>query len=255
MKTHMILQIKKTIRSLSNSTKKKTNGIVFTIASIFSIIFFLIPFFIRDKSESINSVLSVALSAVSTVLTAATFIIAYFLYERLSLDRRIMDKQADTVLQLADFLKGKTFTVNSEGYGYFIRLAIHQLEDFASLPNYPINAQKGLMINSNDYNTFFYQLSPLMRSYWMPLEIKEKLQFLEFRLYLEIEKIDSIDKLNNYINFQFDYKSEKANYFVALPETTLESFVSDLKTLVQVIEQWINDRSSIPLELRLWEPS
>ena len=81
------------------------------------------------------------------------------------------------------------------------------------------------------------------------------MQFLEFRLYLEIEKIDSNDKLNEYINFQFNYKPEKANYLVALPETTLESFVSDLKTLVQVIEQWINDRSSTPLELRLWEPS
>ena len=140
----MFLQIKKAIRSLSSNTKKKTNGIVFTIAFIFSIIFFSIPFFIRDKSESINTVLSVALSAVSTVLTAATFIIAYFLYERLSLDRRIMDKQADTVLQLTYFLKGKTFTANSGGYGYFIRPAIHQLEDFTSLPNYSINAKKGL---------------------------------------------------------------------------------------------------------------
>lgn len=235
--------------------KRKINGFVLFLCFILSIVCFSVPFFVREKSESFNATLSVSFSAVSTILTAATFAIAYLLYEKLSLDRRIMDKQADVVLQLVDFLKGKTFSAKSEGYVYYIRPAVHQLDDFSTSPNYDINSQKGLLISSDNYDKFSQQLMPLMRSYWMPAEIKEKLNFLEFRLYRQADGISQSEISQNYIAFAFGYGVKEFDSLLGLPETTLESFVLDLKTLVQTIEQWIQDRSSIPLDLRLWEPN
>jgi len=240
--------------SLVNIIKKKANGIVFTIASLFSIISFSLPFFTREKTESINTVLSVSLSAVSTILTAATFIVAYFLYEKLSLDRRIMDKQADTVLQLIDFLKGKTFYAKSKGYIYMIRPSIDQLNQFVTSPNYATDSKKVILINSNDYDIFFQSLTPLIRSYWMPAEIKEKLLFLEFGLYNELSDTTTSELASNYIVFNFSHRSEDVNCIVMFPETTLASFILNLQSLVQAVEQWLSDRSSIPVELRLWEP-
>ncbi len=250
----MFAKLTKTFKLLTVIFKKKTNGLIFLLCIILSLALFAIPFIVRERSESINATLSVSFSAVSTVLTAATFVIAYLLYEKLSLDRRIMDKQADVVLQLVDFLKGKTFIAKSDGYAYFIRPAIHQLDDSITLPKYSINSEKVLVINSENYDIFFGALTPLMRSYWMPAEIKEKLNFLEFRLYRKSNSIERSELSERYINFAFGHGVKEFDSLLVLPETTMASFISDLKSLVQTIEQWIQERSSIPVELRLWEP-
>ena len=88
----------------------------------------------------------------------------------------------------------------------------------------------------------------------MPNEIKEKLNFLEFRLYRKSNSMAHSELSERYIKFEFGHGVKEFDSVLVMPETTMASFISDLKSLVQTIEQWIQERSSIPIELRLWEP-
>lgn len=232
----------------------KSNKIIALTAFALSVAVFIVPFFIRTKSESIITVLSLSLTAIGTVLTAATFVIAILLYDRFSLDKRILDEQTETVLQLINFLKGRLFEGSTGGYHYMIRPSISQLSQYNTTPNFSINRKKNILISPDDYEQFSSLIMGLMRSYWMPTEIKEKMKFFEFYGYSEIDLSDSDFHFDNFVCLNFGIKADK-NWHFAMPEMTLEAFIGHLISLVEEIEKWIQSRSSIPIELRLWEPN
>ncbi len=230
----------------------KSNRTIALIAFASSILALIIPFFLRTQSESIITVLSLSLTAIGTVLTAATFIIALLLYDRFSLDKRILDEQTEIVLQLVNFLKGRLFDASSGGYHYLIRPSISRLRQFNVTPNYSTDSKKSILINPNDYELFSSLLTPLMRSYWMPTEIKNKMAFFEFHGYSKLEPFLSDLSFTDFVCLNFGTKVE-AEWQLAAPEMTLGDFAESLISLVEELEKWIKNRSSIPLELRLWE--
>jgi hypothetical protein len=207
------------------------------------IILAIIPFLISVKADTPVSILSLSLSGVGTIITIATFIVALLFYEKFSLDAKILDKQADAVLELIGFLKGKTFLASTPKFTYIIRPDINSLLNSKSMPFYKNDCNKIVLISNHDYELFINSLMKLSSSYWIPTEIKQKLEFLEFKA-----TSDSTFSPEEVIRLGFGTTSGKDLRWT-FPETSFDLFINNLIELVEELENWIKNRSSIPLEL------
>lgn len=209
---------------------------------------FIFPFLIRSSTDNLFSILSLSMTAVGTVATIATLIIAIFLYDRFGLEGKFIEKQTDKVLELADLLKGKIIIVNVRGLRYLIRPSRRQLTDFIDFKEYKIDCKKNILISADDYELSMQGIIAINRSYWLPTEIKEKMKFLM------VGVLEPVEDLSNENVVRFDFGSAKdKNWMMILPKMTFENFNNNLHDLVQEIEIWLKKHSDIPIDLKLEE--
>jgi hypothetical protein len=219
--------------------------------SVFScVIAFMLPFFFKNCQDTYLSVISVSLAAVGTVATLWTLVIAVYLYDRFGLESKFIEKQTEKVLELTDLLKGKTIVVRATDFHYFIRPSRQQLHGFNSFKNYQNDKKKKALISPDDYDKSLRDIIAIKRSYWLPEEIKVKMEFLKVAALLKFE--DST--YDNYVRLDFQ-AVEDNNWMHPIPEMTFESFNNGLHDLVLTIENWLSKHSGIELNLKLEEPN
>lgn len=209
---------------------------------------FITPFFFRSCQDTILSVLSISFTAAGTVATIWTLVIAFYLFDRFGLDTKFIEKKTDKVLDLVNQLKGKSINAHSD-YIYIIRPSRIQLEQIRSLPQYQNDKTKKVLFSIEDYDTATREITDIMRDYWLPEEIKSKMQFLKILGYNKFND-NSFDK---YIRLDFNAKKTEKNWVIVLPEMTLESFTSNLDDLIATIENWLSKHSGIELNLKMEE--
>lgn len=227
---------------------KKSNLILISILTCG--LAFILPFFFKSCEDTFLTVFSVSLTAVGTVATLWTLVIAVYLYDRFGLESKFIEKQTDKVLELVDLLKGKTIVVKSTGFNYFIRPSRTQLQQFNSFKNYQNDKDKKVLISPDDFDKSTREIIAIMRSYWLPEDIKKKMEFL---------KIWGITKFNEnsfdaYVRFDFQTIADD-NWAVPFPEMTFGSFNNNLHDLILTIENWLSKHSGIELDLKLEEPN
>lgn len=223
---------------------------LFLTSIIVCVLAFVFPFLIKSYEDSLYSVLSLALTAVGTVGTVATLVIAILLFDRFGLEGKLIVKQTEKVLELADLLKGKTITVKSKESIYFVRPSRRQLAHFVSFPSYQLDHKKIILMSPDDYELALRNIIAVRRSYLLPQIIKDKMTFLQFAAFCKLENI----KVEQYVRFDFNETNNK-NWMLTSPEITFEQFNKNLQDLVLEIENWLKKHSDFPLDLKLEEPN
>ncbi len=225
----------------------KKHHLIFT-SLILCLIAFIVPFFLRNTNETLFSVLSLSLTAVGSIATVATLIIAIFLYDRFGLEAKFIEKQTDKVLELADNLKGKTFIAQAYEFKYMVRPSKVQLTLILNHKLYEGDLKKKVLISENYYPSLD-NIMAIRRSYWLPKEIKEKMTFLEFAATM---KMTNPPEEKEYIKIEYKNDSEQA-WGLAFPEMTFGEFLNNLYNLVDEIEKWLKKHSDIQIDLKLEE--
>ena len=218
--------------------------------TILSFITIALPFFLKSCEESWLTVYSSVLSAIGTVATFITLIIAFYLYEKFGLESKFIEKQTDTVLELINLLKGKTIYAHSIHGTYFLYPSCERIKDLPEFNLYKEDKKKKILISTNDYQKAWEKIFEIKRNYWLPKEIQEKFKFIEFPLSVEVE--DSSDK-NKYIRISFG-ENQDEKWTLPMPDLTFEEFNSGMFKLVKSIEDWLKSHSDFEIDFKMEEP-
>lgn len=221
-------------------------GLLSILAFVGTVVFAL-PFAFKENANDLT-VLSVSFTAVGAFASVFTAFIAVALYDKFGIDQRFTAKRIDTVLALIDLLKGKVFTVSSPPYNYLLRLSETQLRTINQLPFYTENSQKKLAVVFEDYQLGVKDILLLKKSYWLPTEIKEKIEFFDFPMVMTIIE----EQKNAYAILELG-TNEAGKTGILFPEMTFAQFHKHLIELIVTLEKWLKDNSSILLDLKMEE--
>jgi hypothetical protein len=163
----------------------KQKDVYITTAILASVLIFIFSLYINPHTD-LFATLSLAFTIISAIATLATLIIAILLYDKFGLGQKLIVKQTDKVFELVDLLKGKVITVKTKGFSYFIRPSIHQLKLLKSMSHFKNDAQKEILISDEDYTIGLKDIMSIKRSYWLPKEIQEKMNFLEVAMIVTV---------------------------------------------------------------------
>lgn len=189
-------------------------------------------------------------NAIAAIAAVATMIIAFLLYDRFGMSAKFIEKQTDKVFELADLLKGKVITIHTISSRYLLRPSSQCDKGFVDLPEYERDRNKIILMSRDDYERYFREILAIKSSYWLPKEIGEKMEFLDFSASSPIE--NSTDEM--YVRFDFN-ASKEDEWELMIPKMKFEDFISNYSSLVQEINKWLKKHSKIPIDLKLDEPS
>lgn len=92
------------------------NSIVISIWALVIIFIFLLA--VGFPNDMVSK-LSMAFTAVASIATVGTLVVALKLYDQYGLKNNFIQKQADKLFELIALLKGKSFTAHGEKETYF----------------------------------------------------------------------------------------------------------------------------------------
>lgn len=224
---------------------------IFISALILCSIAFIIPFLVRSCpcEESLFSVLALSFTAVGAVATVFTLIIAFLLYDRFGNDAKFIERKMDKVLELVDLLKGKCFYIKSlQGHVCHLRPSKSRIETIRKMKLYSNDRDKTILICIEDYEKYTDELLAIRRSYWLPEEINEKLEFLNIAMIIKVNNPDD----DNFVKLYFDSKKVK-EWSSTIPEITFGEFTDKLYDLVDTLENWVKKHSNINIDFKFEE--
>lgn len=208
---------------------------------------FVFPFFTKSKEESLNTTLAISFTAVSTIVSIITLIVAVILFDKYGLNAKFKEKQLETVLSLIYELKLLSLTVSNGELTYmnYIRKCIN-LKRFPK-NTYDVDKTKILLVPDN----FYELLTPLYILYsspWLPSEIKKEMNFLN------IYGTNNIDDFDNskYVSLNINNQGKKP-WVITTPIYTFDSFSNSLFSLLTTTLQWLDHHSSIEVDFDLIE--
>lgn len=245
---------------------KKKNLVWFF--SAICLISFIFPFFLKDKDATLSNTLSLAFSSLSATATVATLIIAVLLYQQFTIDSILVERQTNKVLELIDLLKGQVVYIGVEEYDYLSRFDIDDDALFES-KYYLDMAGLTLITRSKDFETFFDKIVNISYSYWMPEEIKAKMEFLKITgFYRVVEKAE----IKNYAKLKVSKEAEDDEWLLIMPNLrefktdatqvikleeavlTVNEYIASKNILIKTIVKWLEEKSNIKLDFKMYEP-
>ena len=216
---------------------------------VICIILSFLPFFISTRKDSLLSIFSLIFTAIGSLASLATLIIALLLYQRFGLESKFVERQTNTVLELANSIKGKVIKANYNEGTYFIRAKIVDIEEEKN--DYPyFNDLYEKIITFKSTDDYEESMTPILKfkyDYWLPDEIKTKMEFLEIKSYLSGKGLD-----DNKIYCEFDFGTGKDEKIILpYPQITVLEFVVSYSNLVLSIESWLKKYCNINIDLKL----
>lgn len=206
---------------------------------------FSIPFFTKTKDESLNSTISTSLMIVSTLVTIITLFVAILLFDRFGVNAKLKEKQLNTVLELINEFKLLRLTVSNEQWMYINY--IKKCTNLEMLPKdiYNDDKSKALLIPYNFHN-LLKPIYILLTSVWLPSDIKEKMNFLNF---FAVKSIDDFD-FSKYVKLDINNMGIEP-WVITAPRFTFEMFSINLSILLNSTLQWIKQHSDINVDFDL----
>lgn len=219
------------------------------------IIVSVVPFFIRSDKDDLFSTISLSLTAICAIGTILTLVFAIIIFDRFSLKGKFLDSQTNKVFDLIDELKGKSCAIyygNGKGIIY-VRFTGQELKNLNGFEPFESCRKNQILMNYEDLDKSTDKLLEISRSYWLPEEIKSKMEFLNIGALL-----DPVDYLmtNNYTRLrlgEFSKDADNWEWCPIMPELTIEQFVINIDNLIIAIEEWLSKHSDIKLNLNLIE--
>ena len=207
---------------------------------IVCIIFFLIPFIIFGDCENLYSKLSLGFSALGSIATLITLVIAIMLFDRFGIEAKNVVKQFEKVIELRELLKGKNIIIKSNKITYFIHPKQNQFEGLKNLEPYKIDSQKKILIAFDEYSESVDSLLTIKSNDSLPEEIKAKMEFWDVGAISEIADPSEELFVKLFLN-----KNTSKIWGKPFPEMTFEEFNQNLLDLDIEIEKWLKRHSEI----------
>lgn len=227
---------------------EKRKLIIYSIIALS--IAFIVPLFICPKCDCIQAKLGVSFTAMGAVAGVITLYIAISLYQKFGLESQFMERQVDQVLELVDMLKGKVINVKGENYTYLMRF--NSLDNELKKEDFYLSLRNKVMLfDPNDYYEFTKPLFEIKKSYWLPNEIKEKLNTILIPGFGKLN-IDTHDT-SIFVKTDFGNNPKDINY-ISCNEMTLATFVKAKEDLIETIYNWLKKNCGIILDLKMEEP-
>lgn len=210
-------------------TKKQSLGISF----ILCLVAFIIPFCIYKQSDSLFTIISLSLNAVSTVAMIVTMVIAVLLYDRFGFEAKSKVKQLETVLELADNLKNVVIEVNANKFKYIIRPKV----DFKGINIFKNDKEKVLLVKPNNFSKFLSNIYNIKNNDSLPDSIKHKIKLMEILAFTPLENSTN----ENYVRlFCQNFESNEV-WNLTEPQMSFEVFNNNFQSLINEIESWLNN--------------
>lgn len=245
----------------------KKNLVFFIL--VICLVSFLIPFLLRDNEAKLLDTIAISFTALSAIATVSTLIIAILLYQQFNIDSLVIEHQTSKVLELIDYLKGKVVYIGIGEGNYLSRFSVDD-ESLYNSKFYKEMSGMALVTRAEDFDQFINKIIDISNSYWMPKEIKDKIEFLKITGFMkelnpnEIKfyaKLKFTSKENaddewliitpNLYEFQTN-KNETINLNEA--EFLVNDYIASKNLLIKTIIKWLDEKSNIKLELNLREP-
>lgn len=220
-------------------------------SAICCLIVFLIPFAISNRYDSLFSTLSISFTGLGAVATLFTLFIALNLYQKYGSESRFIERQTDKTLELVDYLKGKIVHIKLRNFTLMLRFKIDDYENLNDPEFYNTMKSKTIIIKEKDYEKFFEQIVEIKKSYWLPKEIKQKADLLDYIGY-STEKINPEDE--QYARMDFNLVKD-GQYVIPVPNMTVKEYVNNKNELIKAIENWLANHCDIKIDLKFEEPN
>lgn len=195
-----------------------------------------------EKSIEFSSML------LSTFATIFTLIVALLLYDRFGGRSKAIDNQLKIVLELIEFLR--TNKVNIESFGepekltWFIWFS-KDMSLFRKVPNFKYDKNKFVILRVGKDHLIPYEILRIINDFWLPDEIRKKMEFLEFRSGTFMDEHD-FDK-KNYVFLNFHHENQ--DYFLVSESYTFEQLLTNIEDLMNTIKSWIKRNTNIKIDL------
>ena len=247
-------QIKKLKNYTSISFKINKSLLIFLSIAVV-IILFIFPFFITTRKDSLLSIYSFSFTAISAIGSFGTLIIAISLYQRFGLESKFIEKQTFTVIELAECIKGRVITANCNNeLTFLIRAKIIDIEEEKRY--FPMNIEfYKKIVTFKSIEDFNESMKPILKfkyDYWLPDEIKQKMNFLNFYASISDKENNSFENVEIYSEFDFGTNNER-NLVTTHPQLTVEQFLKGYSDLVASIYDWLENHCKIKIDLKLHE--
>ena len=226
---------------------------LFIISGISILISFAFPFFVASENDSFLTVFSTSLAAIGTVIALIALYIAIILYQKFGLESRFIERRTDKVLELVNLLKGRNYTIYTKKFNYFLRFGVDNYEKLSKEPFYKYMKDMVIAMNIDDYEIGTKKILNLRNSYWLPSEIREKLEFFHLYAFTDTE-VKKKDKEFARLSFNSEGKKSK-EWRVTVPTFTVDEYVKKKNELSKEIIKWLSDHCDIKLDLKLDEPN
>lgn len=213
-------------------------------ATLICIIGFIIPLLLKSTEEKWSTVISLSLAVVETLLTIVTLVIAIILYDRFGINSKFKEHQVDKVIELALLLKDTNISVSTNQLNYLIHRSKSSILRRTDFPPYQIDCNK-IILFPNNYDELFKAVNGLRNDYWLPLEIKRKMKFLDIVGLASVE--NPFDE--NYVRLDINGSSDKV-WMVSFPKITFEMLNINLHDLLSEIEDWLKQHSNVAIGLQ-----
>jgi hypothetical protein len=246
----------------------KTKHILLVLSLL--VISIALPYLFDYSDKGHFEKLAFSFQAISTFASLTTVCIALILYKKLNIDSIVIQRQTEKVLELVDLIKGRVTFIQMSKLTYLVGFA-PESSTWYSTEHYKEIAGLALITRIKDFHDYGGKLVDLSRSYWLPKEIREKMDFLKFTGYYSTVSIeDSVD----YAKLKFDPKENdddewrlitpnlnlrdfhnNTNEPIKIDETflTVNDYVTSKDSLVNEISDWLKNKTSIDIDLQLDE--
>jgi hypothetical protein len=238
------------------------------LSTVSCVLGFLFPFFLIPN-ENLTSILFLSFAALGTIATILTLIVAIILYQKFTIDYLVVERQTNKVLELIDILKGYTVSIHTGKVIIFSRFVIDE-QSYFNTPFIREALGDALITRKDDFDNFVQKILNIGNSYWMPNEIREKLEFLRITGFYPVEKKD----LNNFSRLSFGQTVNDEDEWLKIiaslktvhttvenpikledAELLLNDYITSKNSLVAEIENWIATKSSIKIKFDMDLPN
>lgn len=180
-----------------------------------------------------------------------TLFIVILLYQKFGIESKFIERQIDKVLELVDLFKGKVIKIETNNYTYCLRFSIDNYDHLTKSNYYNDMKSKIIIFDMDDYEIFTNPINNIKYSYWLPNEIKEKMDFLDIKVYKPMHEDAKEEKFARVV---FKRNNDKMWYEV-VPSFTVEEYIKKKNEFIQTIEDWLTKYSDIKLDLKFDEPN
>lgn len=225
-------------------TIRKYTGTIIVLIIICSgliILSFLSDLYIKQR---INEIFT-WISGVSTLITLA---IALILFEKYGLNKKITEKKQDIVLGLLDELSKSILIIETSfEKGGSTTTSYHFNSGSKFMPNNNYNGK--ILLFSDNYPIGIDRILKYSKSYWMPLNIQEKLN-KACLYFINFSDLDPFEE--KYVRIKFssdtDYFNDKnMKYGIMNKSLTIENYFQKWEELHNTIIEWLNKNADFEL--------
>jgi hypothetical protein len=223
--------------------------------------FLLILFFsqlvfigIYKNTNDISQTINLSGDIIRTFATLGTFAIAILLYDRFGIRKRIIEERVNLVLSLINEVKNLSLKVIIQpGDQSSNKLYLPNVKISKQMKIYKTNTslmELPIVFEIGDLDEGLDKLFNILNNSLLPIEIKEKLSFLELMSATEFDKNEKHAKIF-FTRSTFLSEESKDWFQFDNAKMSLDKFISNFEVFLIASEKWVNKHMNLKIDLNI----